>query len=275
MGNVGKRSAVDNGGRLFRGLNQIGTDGIFEEHDNRTGHAEVVDGEGTVVKGVTQQNLPDSPPQVFFIGCETENCHQFRSGCDVETGLLRNAVDGGTESCHNAAQGAVVHVKHASPQDFFQSEAFCPMLIEIVVKQGGNHVVGRGDGVEVTGEVEVDAFHGEHLSVASSGSPSFHAETRSERGFTQCDAGFFANGVQSEGKSDAHGGFPDAGFGGGDGGDENQFASFLLLKERERKFCHGLPVGFDLVGINAEALCHFADGFEGHAAGDFNVCLHA
>ena len=43
------------------------------------------------------------------------------------------------------------------------------LLIDIVVKQCCDHVVGGGDGVEVTREVQVDLVHRQHLSIAAAG----------------------------------------------------------------------------------------------------------
>ena len=54
------------------------------------------------------------------------------------------------------------------------------MLIEIVVEQGANHVVGRGDGVEIAREVQVDALHWQHLCVSAACCSALHAEARTQ-----------------------------------------------------------------------------------------------
>lgn len=73
--------------------------------------------------------------------------------------------------------------------------------------------------MEVTGEMEVDLVHGQDLRVTSSACTAFLSEARSERGFTECDDGFFADAVESESETYAHCCLSDAGLSGVDGGD--------------------------------------------------------
>src|ERR1700731_4484658 len=41
--------------------------------------------------------------------------------------------------------------------------------IDVVVEERGEQIVGRGDGVEVAGEVEIDVLHRHDLGVAAAG----------------------------------------------------------------------------------------------------------
>ena len=116
--------------------------------------------------------------------------------------MCGDAVDRRAETGDDAAKRTVVDIEHTTPKHFFQSEAFGAMLVEVVVEQRRNHVVRRGDRVEVAGEVEIDLLHGEHLGVSAAGSAAFHAETGAERGFAQGNDCFAADAVQPEGESD-------------------------------------------------------------------------
>ena len=73
----------------------------------------------------------------------------------------------GSQSRHDGAQVAVVHVEHPLPQHFAQREALVAMLVDVVVKQSRYHVVSRGDGMEVTCKVQVDLVHRQHLGMAT------------------------------------------------------------------------------------------------------------
>ena len=48
------------------------------------------------------------------------------------------------------AQGAVVHIEHTPPDDFFQAESIRLMLVDIVIQQSGNHIVSGSDAVSYT-----------------------------------------------------------------------------------------------------------------------------
>ena len=180
MCDVGKRTTVDDGRRLLRGLHEIGRHSVFQQHHDGTSHAEVFNGEWLAVVSISQQNLFDAATQILLTGGQTQDGHELGGWRDVEASLLRKAVCGRAESRHDAAQGTVVHVEHATPQNLLQSEAVFGMLIEIVVEQGANHVVGRGDGVEIAREVQVDALHWQHLCVAAACCSALHAEARTQ-----------------------------------------------------------------------------------------------
>ena len=54
------------------------------------------------------------------------------------------------------------------------------VLVDVVVQERSDHVVRRGDGVEVTGEVQVDLLHRKDLSVATTSSTALHTEARGQ-----------------------------------------------------------------------------------------------
>ena len=85
-----------------------------------------------------------------------------------------------SESGNDMSERSVIDIQNSSPQNLFEAESLCLMLINVVVKQGGNHVVGGCNRVEVSGEVEIDLFHRQDLCVSSAGSASLHSEARSE-----------------------------------------------------------------------------------------------
>src|SRR5699024_6671308 len=97
----------------------------------------------------SQNNIFNTATEVVEVCCQTENSHNFGSRGNIEARLLSNAVGARSQSGDNAPQGTVIHIKYAPPDDFFQSEAVCLMLVQVIVEQSGNHVVCGGNGVKV------------------------------------------------------------------------------------------------------------------------------
>ena len=130
--------------------------------------------------------------------------------------------------------------------------------------------------MEVAREVEVDAFHGQHLCVAAACRAAFHAEAGAEGGLAQSHDGFTAYLVQSQGEADRHGGLADACLGGGDGGDEDKLACLAACPfyKREGELGDVLAVVLDVVGADAHSGCHLSYGLEGRGVCDFDVFLH-
>ena len=119
-------------------------------------------------------------------------------------------------------QLTVVHIDNALPGDIAHVDVEKVALLDVVVDQGSHEVVGDADGVEVTGEVQVDVLHGDDLSVAAAGSAALDAEHGAQRGLAQADDGVLAELVERVSQTNGSGGLTLAGGGGADGGNENQ-----------------------------------------------------
>ena len=174
MGDVGKRPAVYKGWRIFRCLYKIRVEGISQQHGNGTGYTEVFHAEVLAVGSNTQHDVLNTPLQVFLAGSQTEYGHQFGGWRDVEPRLRYHPV--ASQTRHHIAQRTVVHVEHALPVYLTQREAVLAVLVDIVVEQGADGVVGRGYGMEVACEVQVYLLHWQHLGIAATGSTALDAE---------------------------------------------------------------------------------------------------
>ena len=53
-------------------------------------------------------------------------------------------------------------------------------MVDVVVNEGRQQVVGNTDGMKVTSEVEVDILHGYNLSVTTTSSSALDTKDRSE-----------------------------------------------------------------------------------------------
>ena len=120
------------------------------------------------------------------------------------------------------AELPVVHVHGPLPGDLLGVDAQAVPLLDVVVQHGRQQVVGRADGVEVAGEVEVDVLHGHHLGVAAPGRASLDAEDGAQTGLPEGHHGVPAQPAEAVRKAHAGGGLPLPGGGGGDGGDQDQ-----------------------------------------------------
>ena len=100
------------------------------------------------------------------------------------------------------AQGAVVDVDDARPADGVRVDAQVVAVVQVVVEEGGDQVVRRGDRVDVAGEVEVEVLHGHDLAVAAAGRAALDAEDRPERRLADGRRGAHADPVERLGEAD-------------------------------------------------------------------------
>ena len=135
-----------------------------------------------------------------------------------------------------------------------------------------------GDGVEVSGEVQVDVLHGHHLGIAAPGSAPLEAEAGSQGRLPQSHAHFFPHAVQGICQSHAGGSLALPCRGGVDGGHQHQLAILpvlyllpdlrgelglvlavqLQIVLRQSQFCGNL-----LDRLHLGFLCNFHIGFHG------------
>ena len=224
MGDVGEGAAVHEGGRALQGLHQVGLERVLEQRGHGADGLEVARGDGLVVVGVAHDDAAQALLQVSDGGGEAEDRHDLAGDGDIEAVLARRAVGLAAEAVHHEAQLPVVHVHAALPGDAARVDAQGVALLDVVVEHGGQQVVGRADGVEVAGEVEVDVLHGDDLGVAAAGRAALDAEHRAEGGLAQGDGDVLADAAQAVGQTDGGGGLALARGGGRDGGDQDQLA---------------------------------------------------
>ena len=268
VGDVGKGSAVNHCGRVLGGLYEVGLDGVLEEHHDRACHAQVANGEGLSLVGIAQQNILNAATQVGLVGGQAEDGHQFAGRRNVEARLCGQAIGGGAQARDDGAQRAVVDIEDTAPEDFLQAETVLGVLVEVVVEQGRNHVVGRSNRVEVAREVEIDFLHRQHLGMATASGTALHTKARTERRFAEGDNGLLSYFIEAQGQADGNGRLADARLRGGDGSHEDEFA-FGLGDEVEGEFGNVLAVVFNLLGRNLHGGSHFVNILERRAVGNF------
>ena len=184
---VGERPAVHQRGRAGDGLHEVGLDGVPEQQGQGSLDAEVGHGDGLAVVGVAERDPAQPFAEVGQVRGEAEHGHDLGRHGDVEAVLPRDALAGPprpiTTSRRDRSFMSSTRLKVIRRGIDVQLVA----LEDVVVHEGHQGVVRRGDGVEVAGEMQVDLVHGQHLGVAAAGGAALHAQDRAQRGLAQRD----------------------------------------------------------------------------------------
>ena len=277
MGDVGKRSAVNETGSVFKGLDKVRFDGIFEKGGHCTLCLKVACVENFSAAAVADDDFAEPVFEVGDVGCKTEDGHDLRGDGDHEVVFTGNSVGWSSHTDDQIPQGTVVHVEAAFEDDAARVDVKGISLLDMVVDHGAEQVVGGGDCVNVTGEVEVNVLHRNNLCISSSGSSAFDAKDGAKRWFAKCNDGVFAYLCHGFSDTDGGGGLSFAGRGRIDSGYENEFSGRVdsdSLFERVGKFCFILSVGFQFVRLDAEFCSDCGNLLHVGLLCDFNVGKH-
>ncbi len=177
-----------------------------------------------LIAPVTDDDLADACLKVLQACGQAEDRHDFGGDHDVESILARKSVGGAAERDRHLAQRAVIHVDHSLPGDAAHVELEFVAMMNVVVDQRGEQVVGQCDRTEVASEMQVDVLHRNYLCVATAGGAALHAEYRSERRLAQADDGVLADAVEPVGEAHGRRRLAFAGRCRADRGDQNQLA---------------------------------------------------
>ncbi len=216
---------MNEGGRAFGGLDEVGKDGVSEQGHHGAGGVEVGGADGVAVAGCADDDGGEAAAQVGAVLGEGEDGHDLRGRSDDEAGVAIGAVALAVDFDADPAQRAIVHIHGARPPDVGGIEVEGVAVEEVGVDECGEKVVRRGDGVKVAGEVEIDLLAGLDLREAATGRAALHAEDGAEGGFAGSDDGLFAEVLESLDEADGGDSLAFAGSCGGGGGDEDQLAA--------------------------------------------------
>ena len=129
----------------------------------------------------------------------------------------------------------LVYVQHPGPGHAPRIDAQLATVVDVIVDDRREQVVGCGDGVEIAGEVQIDSVRWNQLSASAAGASALDAKTGAEGGFAKGHARVLAELAKAIRQADAGGGLAFARFGGGDGRNQDEFAaSMLSLGPRRR-----------------------------------------
>ena len=224
MRDVGERAAMHEGRIVLQRLHEIGLHGVLEQHRHGAVGLEVASIDRRLVAAVGDDDVAQPLLQVLEVVGEAKDRHHLRRHRDVEAGLTRIAVGDAAQRADDLAQRPVVHVHDAAPDDAARVDAEFVAPIDVVVDQGRKQIVGSGDRVEVTGEMQVHVLHRDDLRIAAAGSTTLDAEVRPERSLADAGDGLLADAVQPVAEANRRRRLALAGRCRVDGGDEDQLA---------------------------------------------------
>ena len=110
MGDVGERTAMDEGRRAFQRLHQVRRNRLLQKRRHGAVCLDVPAADRLAVAGIGDDDIAEPFPQIIEVLGETKDRHDFGRDRDVEARLARIAVGGATERADDLAQGTVVHI---------------------------------------------------------------------------------------------------------------------------------------------------------------------
>ena len=273
VGDIRKRAAVDKRGSALKGLDKVGLQSVLQKRGHRARRLELAAGHGLVVVGVADYNAREALLEVGYRVRKAEHCHNLTRNGYVKAVLAGHTVHLAAHAVNYETKLAVVHVNAAFPCYFANVYSELVALLNMIVEHGGKQVVRRAYRVKVTGEVEVDILHGNHLGISAAGGSALDSENRTEARLAQGNGDILAYSAQSVRKAYRRSSLALARGGGGYGGDENQLPVFsLCLREQSGVYLRLiLSVLFHIFFIDMSALCNNAYMLGFAALRNFNV----
>ena len=143
---VGERAAVDEGRVVLERLHQVRRERGLQQRRHGAVRLQVARQDRLVVVPVADDDAPEALLQVGEAARQAQDRHDLGGHHDVEAVLARHAVGRAAEADDDLAQRAVVDVDHAPPGDAPHVEAELVALVDVVVDERRQQVVGERDG---------------------------------------------------------------------------------------------------------------------------------
>ena len=224
VGDIGERATMDESRAVLERLHEVRLQGFTQQHRHGAIGVQLASAHRLLVAGVAHDDVAETLLEVLQASGQTENGHHFGCNDDVEAILTREAIARAAERNGDVAQGAIIHVHDALPRDATHVDTERVAVVDVVVQQRGQQIVGKRDGVEVAGEMEVDVLHRHYLCHTAASSATLHAEHGAEARLAEADDGLLADLVQCVTEADGRRRLAFAGGRRADGRDEDEFA---------------------------------------------------
>ena len=273
VGDVGEGTAVDKGGGALKGLDKIGLNGVLQKGGHGALGLQLAAGDGLPFKAVSHHDAGKTLFQIADGAGKAEDGHDLAGNGDVKSVLPGHAVCTAAHAVHQEAELSVIHVETALPGDPAYVDPQGVALLNMIVQHGGKQIVGGTDGVDISGEVEIDVLHGHNLGIAAAAGPALDPKNRAQRGLAHGDDGLLAYAAQRVRKADGGGGLAFPGGSWGDGGHKDQSAPRAGTVLQQRQVDLGLvpAVLLQIVRAYMGLLGNGADGRHCAALRDCNI----
>ena len=268
---------MDQHGRTSEGLHQIGFDRFLEQNGHRSHPARFPGIHCTAVPAKTDQDIAQALFQIVDPAAQAQDGHYLRSGSDVEALLTRHAVTRTAQSDDHLAQHAVIYIHHPFEQHRTGIDAQPPgFQLNIIVYQGGKQIVRFLYRRKISGKMQVDVLHRQHLGISSSGSASLQSEDRSQRGFPQGGYGALPDAVQSIGQPDRDGRFAFPARSGRQGRNQHQTTArgSFRIDAGKGQLGNVPSIGFELRSRDGELFGNLRNGKQTSLLCDLQICFH-
>jgi hypothetical protein len=211
MGDIGERPAVDESRRTLQRLHKVGRKRLFQQRRHRAVRLEIARTKGFALARIGGYDVAQPRLEVRKVTGKAKDGHHLGGDGDVESGFTWVPVADAAQRTDDLAQRAIVHIYHMTPHHAPPVEPQFVAPVEVVVDQRREQIVGRGDGVQVAGKMQVDIFHRHDLGVAAARRAALHAECRPQARLAQAEHRALAELVEGVGEPDGRRRLPLAG----------------------------------------------------------------
>ena len=273
VGDVSEGTAVYECGSSLQRLYQIGLQSILQESRHSTVCIELTGGHRLLLIGIAHDNAGKAILQIGDGVGQAQHCHDFGGNGDVVAVLTGHAVDTSAQAIGYKAKLTVIHIHAALPGDAAGIDIQGVALVDVIIQHSGQQVVGGTDGVEVTGEVEVDILHRNDLCVSAAGGTTLNTEYRTQGRLAESNHNVLADLGKAVRQTDGGGSLTLTGRSGGNGSYENQFAVGirLLLQEGQIHFGFIFAILLYVFVFNTGFFRDLGNGAHRNGLGNFNI----
>ena len=167
MGNIGERTAVNKSWCPFKSLYQIRLNGILKEQCQCTGYIQLISPNSTAITGICHHNLTKALLHVLQISGQTQNSHHFRGHSNIKASLTRNAMGLAPHAYYHMTESTVIQVQYTLPGDTANIDIQSITLLDMIVNNRRQQIVGCGNSVEITSEMKINILHRNHLGITT------------------------------------------------------------------------------------------------------------
>ena len=229
MSDVRKRTAVHDRRRVFKRLNEVRLECVFQQSDHSAAAAELFCIDSVAVKVVADEHPFKPCLEVVKVARKAQDSHYLRSDGYLEAVLSGEAVYLAAQADDDLTQSTVVHIHTSFEKDTSFVETKRIALVDRVVYQRTKQVVSRRDSVHIACEMQVDVLHWNDLCISAACGTALDAENGSERRLTQSKDSVLSYLRHRLGKTYGNSGLSLAGGCGVDSGYKYQLAVGLVL----------------------------------------------
>ena len=192
MSNICEGAAMDKGRYMFQGLYQVRFQGILHEGSHGPLGVDITGSNRFVIIGVAYDDPGKSFLHIPNGISKAEDGHHFGSYGNIKSVFPGNPIGMAAKTYDDMAEHPVIHILHPFPDHPAGIDAQGISLLDMVVHHGSQKIVSCCNGMKVTGEMEVNIFHRNHLGIAAAGSAALNTHAGAKRRFAEADHGLLA-----------------------------------------------------------------------------------